>query len=272
MLLCLDDQITTDKSLAVKSWDIGQSHCDLPFAAPFVRPCPWFRALTGSTKDPSFAVKIISRDIACDTRSIGQRYLTPTLSEIGYASTADQCGALRQTEARHKNRAPGRRGVSEDLLHLHSGQSLVCLKRCLWWGCILRQVKQREGQADRWSSWSWLLICLTCLTEFPRAAKPHANRVTVADASMPLDIISRVSPSLSCTDTEAYDFFRLKAAEDISPGYAATGASGRLRVKVLPLPSVLSTSIWPPCSSTSLFDIANPIPSPPSRRWPDGET
>jgi hypothetical protein len=41
----------------------------------------------------------------------------------------------------------------------------------------------------------------------------------------------------------AYDFILLKAAEDISPGYAEAGAKGRLKVNLVPLPSVLSTSI-----------------------------
>lgn len=70
MLLCLDDQITTERSLAGKSWDIGQRHRDRPFPAPFVRTCVWFRTLTGLTNDPSFAFKIIGRDIAGDARSI----------------------------------------------------------------------------------------------------------------------------------------------------------------------------------------------------------
>lgn len=48
----------------------------------------------------------------------------------------------------------------------------------------------------------------------PRAAQPRANRVAVADAPMPIDIMSQISPSLSCADIAAYDFMLLKAAED----------------------------------------------------------
>ena len=36
-----------------------------------------------------------------------------------------------------------------------------------------------------------------------------------------------------------------------------------LKVNLLPLPSVLSTSIWPPCISTSRFAMASPMPTGP---------